>query len=253
MAEGFKVFSVGERKAHTLPYLYGCQQIREHQTASWSKMTRKISKRSAYIWLDNNWSFLFFKESQQQRQLTLLPNEVADDTVTLKWSEPQNNGKEITQYTVYQRVVTDGKPGGWIRLKIIANASVRKFTVDLTKGKVYEFCGYCNERFWWKFKRARKFREGHGLRGPFGCGIEQHTPWSNRQYNHTKVECAWKLWKNNWTIHGVDERMVVDGKPGEWIKLKTITEVTVRELTVELEKGKEYEFVVTATNVHGEK
>ena len=46
--------------------------------------------------------------------------------------------------------------------------------------------------------------------------------------------------------------MVVDGKPGEWIKLKTITEVTVRELTVELEKGKEYEFVVTATNVHGE-
>ncbi|KAJ7371874.1 hypothetical protein OS493_022595 [Desmophyllum pertusum] len=35
-------------------------------------------------------------------------------------------------------------------------------------------------------------------------------------------------------------------------ELKTITDVSVRELKVELEKGKVYEFVVTATNVHGE-
>jgi len=37
-----------------------------------------------------------------------LPNEITDDTITLKWSKPQNNGKVITQYTVYQRIVTDG-------------------------------------------------------------------------------------------------------------------------------------------------
>ena len=45
---------------------------------------------------------------------------------------------------------------------------------------------------------------------------------------------------------------MTDGKPGEWTKLKTITDVSVRELKVELEKGKVYEFVVTATNEFGE-
>ena len=68
-----------------------------------------------------------------------LPNEVTDDTITLKWSEPQHNGRVITQYTVYQRIVTDDKPGDWIKLKKITNVSVRKLTVELESGKVYEF------------------------------------------------------------------------------------------------------------------
>ena len=68
-----------------------------------------------------------------------LPNKVTDDTITLKWSEPQNNGKEITQYTAYQRVVTDDKPGEWIKLKTITDVSVTELTVELKRGKVYEF------------------------------------------------------------------------------------------------------------------
>ena len=68
-----------------------------------------------------------------------LQNEVTDDTVTLKWSEPQNNGKVITQYTVYQRVLTDGKPGEWIKLKTITDISSRELEVELESGKVYEF------------------------------------------------------------------------------------------------------------------
>ena len=68
-----------------------------------------------------------------------LPSEVRDDTITLKWSEPQNNGKEITQYTVYRRILTDGKPGEWIKLKTITDISVRELKVELEKGKVYEF------------------------------------------------------------------------------------------------------------------
>jgi len=50
----------------------------------------------------------------------------------------------------------------------------------------------------------------------------------------------------------VYQRIVTDGEPGEWIELKKITDVSVKELTVELESGKVYEFVVTATNVFGE-
>ena len=66
-------------------------------------------------------------------------NEVTDDLITLKWSEPQNNGKVITQYTVYQRIVTDDKPGEWIQLKAIKDVSVRELTVKLQSGKVNEF------------------------------------------------------------------------------------------------------------------
>lgn len=68
-----------------------------------------------------------------------LPNEVTDNTITLKWSEPQNNGKEITKYTVYQRLVTNGTPESWIKLNTITNASVRELKVELESGKVYQF------------------------------------------------------------------------------------------------------------------
>ena len=71
--------------------------------------------------------------------IDILPSEVTDETITLKWSEPQNNGRVITQYTVYQRIVTDDKPGDWTKLKKIKNVSVRKLTVELESGKVYEF------------------------------------------------------------------------------------------------------------------
>ena len=60
-----------------------------------------------------------------------LPNEVTDDTITLKWSEPQNNGRAITQYTVYQRILIDDKSGEWIKLKKITDVSVTELTVKL--------------------------------------------------------------------------------------------------------------------------
>ena len=68
-----------------------------------------------------------------------LPTEATEDTITLKWKEPDNNGKEITQYTVYQRVVTDDKEGAWTVIKKITDVTVRELAVKLEKGKVYEF------------------------------------------------------------------------------------------------------------------
>ena len=38
----------------------------------------------------------------------------------------------------------------------------------------------------------------------------------------------------------------------EWTKLKVITDVSIRFVTAKLEKGKTYEFVVTATSKFGE-
>lgn len=44
-----------------------------------------------------------------------------------------------------------------------------------------------------------------------------------------------------------------DGTPREWNRIKVITNLSDREVVVpELEKGTVYEFVVTASNEHGE-
>ena len=84
-------------------------------------------------------TIFFFSGVPAAATIDDLPNEVTDDTVTLKWSEPQNNGKVITQYTVYQRIVADGKPGEWIKLKTVTNTSARELKVQLEQGNVYEF------------------------------------------------------------------------------------------------------------------
>ena len=68
-----------------------------------------------------------------------LPRETTDDTITSKWKEPENNGKVITMYTVYQRVVTDGKVGQWTEIRKIRDVSVRELKIALERGKVYQF------------------------------------------------------------------------------------------------------------------
>ena len=68
-----------------------------------------------------------------------LPRETIDDTITLKWKEPESNGKDITMYTVYLRVVTDGKVGRWTEIRKIRDVSVRELKIALEGGKVYQF------------------------------------------------------------------------------------------------------------------
>ena len=68
-----------------------------------------------------------------------LPDETTNDTITLKWKEPESNGKVITMYTVYQRVVTDGKVGQWTVIRRIRDVSVRELKIALERGKVYQF------------------------------------------------------------------------------------------------------------------
>ena len=68
-----------------------------------------------------------------------LPGETIDGTITLKWKEPESNGKDITMYTVYLRVVTDGKEGQWTIIRRIRDVSVRELKIALERGKVYQF------------------------------------------------------------------------------------------------------------------
>ena len=72
-------------------------------------------------------------------EIDKLPGETTNDTITLKWKEPESNGKVITMYTVYQRVVTDGKVGQWTIIGNISKVSVRELKITLERGKVYQF------------------------------------------------------------------------------------------------------------------
>ena len=72
-------------------------------------------------------------------EIEKLPGETTNDTITLKWKEPESNGKVITMYTVYQRVVTDGKVGQWTVIRRIRDVSVRELKIPLERGKVYQF------------------------------------------------------------------------------------------------------------------
>ena len=169
----------------------------------------------------------------------------------MKWSEPQNNGGVITQYTVYQRIVTNGKPGEWITLKTITSTSVRKLTVDLKKGKEYEFVVTATNEFGESFKRPGKFARVMASGVPADVELDDLPS----EVTDNEITLKWSAPENygrkieQYTVY---KRMVIDGKQGEWIRLKTITDVSVRQLTVKVEQGKEYEFVVTATNVHGQ-
>ena len=58
--------------------------------------------------------------------------ELNADEITLKWEEPNDNGAEITMYTVYYGTLNDEQ---W---KEITDVSVRKYVVKVVMGKKYK-------------------------------------------------------------------------------------------------------------------
>ena len=61
--------------------------------------------------------------------------ELNADEITLKWEEPNDNGAEITMYTVYYGTLNDEQ---WKETKKITDVSVRKYVVKVVMGKKYK-------------------------------------------------------------------------------------------------------------------
>ena len=61
--------------------------------------------------------------------------ELKADEITLKWEEPNNNGAEITMYTVYYGTQSDEQ---WNETKKISDVSVRKYVVKIALGQKYK-------------------------------------------------------------------------------------------------------------------
>ena len=61
--------------------------------------------------------------------------ELKGNEITLKWEEPNNNGAEITMYTVYYGTQSDEQ---WNETKKISDVSVRKYVVKIEVGQKYK-------------------------------------------------------------------------------------------------------------------
>ena len=55
--------------------------------------------------------------------------------ITLKWEEPNNNGAEITMYTVYHGTQSDEQ---WKETENITDVSKRKYVVKVEMGQKYK-------------------------------------------------------------------------------------------------------------------
>ena len=61
--------------------------------------------------------------------------ELQADEITLKWEEPNNNGAEITVYTVYYGTQSNEQ---WKETEKITDVSVRKYVVKVEMGQKYK-------------------------------------------------------------------------------------------------------------------
>ena len=61
--------------------------------------------------------------------------ELKADEITLKWEEPNNNGAEITMYTVYYGTQNDEQ---WKDTEKITDVSARKYVVKVEMGQKYK-------------------------------------------------------------------------------------------------------------------
>ena len=61
--------------------------------------------------------------------------ELKADEITLKWKEPNNNGAEITMYTVYYGTINYEQ---WEETENRTDVSVRKYVVKVEMGQKYK-------------------------------------------------------------------------------------------------------------------
>ena len=70
--------------------------------------------------------------------------ELKADEITLKWEEPNNNGAEITMYTVYYGTQSDEQ---WKENEKITDVSVRKYVVKVEMGQKYKVVITASNKF----------------------------------------------------------------------------------------------------------
>ncbi|XP_068685780.1 angiopoietin-1 receptor-like isoform X2 [Montipora foliosa] len=178
-----------------------------------------------------------------------LPAVTKSKEVPIKWNVPQNNGASITLYTVYQRNVKKGDiKGEWIKIRVIKDLSRRQVVVSLEGNKVYEFVVTANNSF------GESLREGQNIRKLNVLGDIPEPVNIQVEGKDDTVILRWAEPENNGATiirYSIYTRIVGDE---EWKKVADLKVKDAFKLkyTLVLEKGKNYELMVTATNAFGE-
>ncbi|XP_068685587.1 fibroblast growth factor receptor 3-like [Montipora foliosa] len=179
-----------------------------------------------------------------------LPAVTKSKNATIKWNEPQNNGASITLYTVYQRDVKKGDiKGEWIKIRVIKDISRRQVVVSLEKNKVYEFVVTAKNSF------GESLREGQNIRQLNVLGdIPEPVKNIKVERKDDSVALSWFEPENN---GAAIIRYSIYTRIGSDVEWKNIANLEVEEgfkleYTLTLERGKNYELMVTATNEFGE-
>ncbi|XP_068733604.1 fibroblast growth factor receptor 1-A-like [Montipora capricornis] len=177
-----------------------------------------------------------------------LPSETKNVSVTIKWNKPQNNGAPITQYTVYQRVVSDNYTlGEWNKIRVIKDESRREVIVQLVKNKVYEFSVTATN------KHVDSLRGGKNIRKlVVSGGVPEPVDIVKYEIDDNKLSLIWDKPEENGaaiTQYTIYKRIASDNK---WTKAGEITDISNRVFIVLLEDIKKHELVVTASNKYGE-
>ena len=95
-----------------------------------------------------------------------LPAEIHSDEVALKWTKPNSNGADITQYTVYMRNVTSNDTvGDWRKLEVIYDVSILEYVVTLEKGQQYEFLVTATNKYGESLKTQQNIKRIKVLEG----------------------------------------------------------------------------------------
>ena len=93
-------------------------------------------------------------------EIVSLPDKTKDVEVIIKWDKPQNNGAPITQYTVYQRIVSDdGTPRKWQKMEEITDPLVRQLAIKLEQGNIYEFVVTATNNHGESLKEVEKIKQ----------------------------------------------------------------------------------------------
>ena len=86
--------------------------------------------------------------------------------MVIKWTKPDSNGADITQYTVYIRNVTsDGTVGDWRKIEVIYDVSILEYVVALEKGQQYEFLVTVTNKYEESLKKQQNIKRINVLEG----------------------------------------------------------------------------------------
>ncbi|CAH3170951.1 unnamed protein product, partial [Porites lobata] len=169
-------------------------------------------------------------------------------SITVTWTKPAHDGG--SPITAYRILMLRGNTE--IKDENITDTSVKyqdigglskstNYTIKLF-ARNYVFEGKANER---------KIQTKYG-----GVPTAAEITDLPAETKDVEITLKWKEAENNGapiTQYTVYRRTVhEDGTSLKWIKIKEITDTSDRNAVVNLEKGKKYEFVVTATNSFGE-